>query len=57
MQYAGHYKKGKDITDKSPEFLQNLYDEETDTFNEETDGMQAYFTKAGFKHSPMTFGG
>jgi len=57
MQYAGYYKKGKDFTDKSPEFLQNLYDEETDTFNEETDGMQAYFAKAGFKHSPMSFGG
>ena len=57
IQYAGYYKKGKDHEDKEPEFLQNLYDEETDTFNEETDGMEAYFLKAGIKHSPMTFGG
>ena len=57
IQYAGYYKKGKDHEDKEPEFLQNLYDEETDTFNEETDGMEAYFLKAGIKHSPMTYGG
>jgi hypothetical protein len=57
MQYAGHYKDGSDSTDQQPEFLCNLYDEETDTFNEETDGMAAYFLKAGFQHSPMTFGG
>jgi hypothetical protein len=57
MQYAGFYKDGTDFTDDKPQFLQNLYDKETDTFNEETDGMQAYFKKAGFKHSPMTFGG
>ena len=57
MSYAGHYKKGKDFSESSPKFLQNLYDEETDTFNEETDGMEDYFLKAGFKHSPMTYGG
>jgi hypothetical protein len=57
MQYAGHYKEGADFTDKEPEFLQSLYNEEEDTFNEETDGMEAYFKKAGFEHSPMTFGG
>ena len=58
MQYAGHYKDGADFTDQKPEFLQNLYDEETDTFNEEDlSDMKAYFKKAGFKHSPMTFGG
>lgn len=57
MGYAGHYKKGEDFTDKAPDFLQNLYDEETDTFTEETDDMEAYFLKAGFKHSPMNFGG
>jgi len=57
MQYAGHYKKGKDFEDKKPPFLQNLYDEETDTFNEDQSDMVAYFLKAGFKHSPMTFGG
>ena len=57
IQYAGFYKDGTDFTEQEPEFLQSLYDEETDTFNEETDGMEAYFLKAGFKHSPMTFGG
>lgn len=57
MQYAGFYKDGTDFTDQEPQFLKNLYDEETDTFNEETDGMEAYFLKAGIKHSPMTFGG
>lgn len=57
IQYAGFYKDGTDFTDQEPQFLKNLYDEETDTFNEETDGMEAYFIKAGFKHSPMTFGG
>ena len=57
MSYAGHYKKGKDFEDNKPPFLQNLYDEETDTFNEDQSDMEAYFLKAGFKHSPMTFGG
>jgi len=57
VQYAGHYKDGNDFTESSPDFLCNLYDEETDTFNEETDGIEAYFNKAGFQHSPMTFGG
>jgi hypothetical protein len=57
MQYAGHYKKGVDFTDNKPQFLLNLYDEETDTFNEDQSDMDAYFLKAGFKHSPMTFGG
>jgi hypothetical protein len=57
VQYAGHYKNGNDFSESSPKFLQNLYDEETDTFNEETDGMEDYFLKAGFKHSPMTYGG
>jgi hypothetical protein len=57
MQYAGHYKKGVDFTDDKPKFLQNLYDEETDTFNEDQSDMDAYFLKAGFKHSPMTYGG
>jgi hypothetical protein len=57
MQYAGYYKKGKDFEDKRPPFLLNLYDKETDTFDEDTGGMQDYFLKAGFKHSPMTFGG
>jgi hypothetical protein len=57
MAYAGYYKDGTDFTDQEPEFLQSLYDEETDTFNEETDGMEAYFLKAGFNHSPMTYGG
>ena len=57
MQYAGHYKKGKDFTDDKPPFLLNLYDEETDTFNEDQGDMEAYFLKAGFKHSPVTFGG
>jgi len=57
MQYAGHYKKGVDFTDDKVQFLQNLYDEETDTFNEDQSDMAAYFLKAGFKHSPMTFGG
>jgi len=57
MQYAGHYKKGVDFTDDKPQFLLNLYDEETDTFNEDQSDMAAYFLKAGFKHSPMTFGG
>ena len=57
VQYAGHYKDGTDFSESSPKFLQNLYDEETDTFNEETDGMEDYFLKAGFKHSPMTYGG
>jgi hypothetical protein len=46
-----------DFTDDKPPFLQNLYDEETDTFNEDQSDMAAYFLKAGFKHSPMTFGG
>lgn len=57
IQYAGYYKKGKDFTDKEPEFLQSLYDEETDTFNEDPSEMEAYFLKAGFNHSPMTYGG
>jgi hypothetical protein len=57
MQYAGHYKKGEDFTDDKPQFLLNLYDEETDTFNEDTGDMAAYFLKAGFKHSPASFGG
>ena len=57
MQYAGHYKKGVDFTDDKPQFLLNLYDEETDTFNEDTGDMAAYFLKAGFKHSPASFGG
>ena len=57
MQYAGHYKKGVDFTDDKVQFLQNLYDKETDTFNEDQSDMAAYFLKAGFKHSPMTFGG
>jgi hypothetical protein len=57
MQYAGHYKKGVDFTDDKPQFLLNLYDKETDTFNEDQSDMDAYFLKAGFKHSPMTFGG
>jgi len=57
MQYAGYYKKGKDFEDKKPPFLQNRYDEETDTFNEDTGDMVAYFLKAGFKHSPASFGG
>jgi hypothetical protein len=57
MSYAGYYKKGVDFTDDKVQFLQNLYDEETDTFNEDQSDMDAYFLKAGFKHSPMTFGG
>lgn len=57
VQYAGHYKKGVDFTDDKPQFLLNLYDEETDTFNEDQSDMAAYFLKAGLKHSPMTFGG
>ena len=57
IQYAGYYKKGVDFTDNKPSFLQSLYDEETDTFNEDPSDMEAYFLKAGFKHSPMTFGG
>lgn len=57
MQYAGHYKRGKDFTDDKPSFLLNLYDKETDTFDEDMGGMVAYFLKAGFKHSPASFGG